>query len=166
MTDSDVIWIKKVRSQLEGCSGASNRSAGSSFFSEGNVVKEMSTIKIRLVLGLTAAVTVLSLACSGDAARSAVEPQANGSEGQQEAIDGGPVSIPVPDAKLSGDSVETDTSNMTAMPNADESGTSADASAEPQTPSPALTVVARNGTTQMEQNPVLEAAIPRWPHRW
>jgi hypothetical protein len=98
------------------------------------------------------------VACSGNAAPSALEPQVDASEGQQEAIDGGPVSIPVPEANLSGDSIEADTSDLTVVANADESGTSADASAEPQIP--ALTAAASGGNAQMEQNPVLEGAIP------
>ena len=118
----------------------------------------MSTIKIRLALGLTAAVTILSLACSGNAPPSAVETKAKDSAGQQEAIDGGPVSIPVPEAKLSGDSVEADTSNMTASPSSSDETTPADASPEPQPQ--ALTSTASGGNTQMEQNPVLEGAIP------
>jgi hypothetical protein len=43
---------------------------------------------------------------------------------------------------------------------ANKTATSDDSSAESQTPSPALTVAASGGTTQVEQKPVLEAAIP------
>ena len=43
---------------------------------------------------------------------------------------------------------------------ANKTGTSDDSSVESQTLSPVLTVAASGGTTQMEQNSVLEAAIP------
>jgi len=98
----------------------------------------------RLTAGLTALVVCILVACGGNSIRVATEPQASGPGPQREEVTILATAVPVAETKAS----------------ANKTATSDDSSAESQTPSPALTVAASGGTTQMEQNPVLEAAIP------
>jgi len=89
-------------------------------------------------------VVSILVACGGNSIPVATEPQASGPGPQREEVTILATAVPVAETKAS----------------ANKTATSDDSSAESQTPSPALTVAASGGTTQMEQNPVLEAAIP------
>ena len=98
----------------------------------------------RLTAGLTGLVVCIRVACGGNSIPVATEPQASGPGPQREEVTILATAVPVAEIKVS----------------ANKAATSDDSSAASQTPSPALTVAASGGTTQMEQNSVLEAAIP------
>ena len=115
-----------------------------SYFGNCEVVDKMNSRLSRLTAELTALVVFIPLACGGNSIPVATEPQVSGPGPQRDEVTILATAVPLAETKAS----------------ANKTATSDDSSAESQTPSPALTVAASGGTTQMEQNPVLEAAIP------
>ncbi len=88
----------------------------------------------RLTAGLTGLVVCIRVACGGNSIPVATEPQASGPGPQREEVTILATAVPVAETKAS----------------ANKTATSDDSSAESQTLSPALTVAASGGTTQME----------------
>ena len=88
----------------------------------------------RLTARLTALVVSILVACGGNSIPVATEPQASEPGPQREEVTILATAVPVAETKSS----------------ANKTATSDDSSAESQTLSPALTVAASGGTTQME----------------
>ena len=88
-------------------------------------------------------VVSILVSCGDNAIPVAAEPQASGSGPQWEEVTILATAVPAAETKAS----------------ANKTATSDDSSAESQTLSPALTVAANGGTTEKEQNLMLEAAI-------
>ncbi len=105
-----------------------------SYWGNCEVVDKVNSIHPRLTAGLTALVVCILVACGGNSIPVATEPQASGPGPQREEVTILATAVPVAETKAS----------------ANKTATSDDSSAESQTLSPALTVAASGGTTQME----------------
>ena len=112
----------------------------------------------RLALGLAAIVAIVSVACGGYPGPAGVEPKASHQEIQQRSA--ASASDPEVNTKPAAAAVTAISKEITPISNPNEPVAAPDASVEVPSPAPALTSVAKDGTTQMEKNPVFEAAIP------
>ena len=105
-----------------------------SYLGNCEVVDRVNSRHSRLTAGLTGLVVCIRVACGGNSIPVATEPQASGPGPQREEVTILATAVPVAETKSS----------------ANKTATSDDSSAESQTLSPALTVAASGGTTQME----------------